>query len=115
MLSKSNPEIGEASATVYKLSQDEKIRMQCEDREEYFRRMRTQQRVKEMLIQENEQLTQQTKQLTRQTEQLTQQTEQLTQQTKQLTQQLSSKDIQIQHLRQKMLSLGLDPDENADM
>lgn len=37
MLAENNSYIAEASATVYKLSQDEKIRLQCEAREDYYR------------------------------------------------------------------------------
>ncbi|MDE5931243.1 MAG: PD-(D/E)XK nuclease family transposase, partial [Lachnospiraceae bacterium] len=37
MLAENNSVIAEASATVYKLSQDEKVRLQCEAREDYYR------------------------------------------------------------------------------
>lgn len=37
MLAEKNSYIAEAAATVYKLSQDEKIRLQCEAREDYYR------------------------------------------------------------------------------
>lgn len=37
MLAQKNQYIGEAVETVYQLSQDEKIRMQCEAREDYYR------------------------------------------------------------------------------
>lgn len=38
MLAENNSYIAEASATVYQLSQDEKIRLQCEAREDYYHR-----------------------------------------------------------------------------
>ena len=39
MLAKNNEYLKEASETVYELSQEEQIRMQCEAREDYNRRM----------------------------------------------------------------------------
>ena len=39
MLAKNNQYIQEASETVYELTQEEKIRLQCEAREDYFRTM----------------------------------------------------------------------------
>ena len=38
MLTKSNPYIEEAATAVYHLTQEEKIRQQCEAREDYYRR-----------------------------------------------------------------------------
>ena len=40
MLAKKNEAIAEAVETVYKLSEEEKIRLQCEAREDYYRRQR---------------------------------------------------------------------------
>lgn len=40
MLAKQNDFINEASATVYQLSQEEQIRLQCQAREDYYRRQR---------------------------------------------------------------------------
>ena len=37
MLAKDNAYIADAASTVYKLSQDEMIRLQCEAREDYYR------------------------------------------------------------------------------
>lgn len=39
MLAQKNEYLQEASATVYKLTQEEEIRLQCEAREDYYRRM----------------------------------------------------------------------------
>ena len=39
MLAKNNEYLKEATETVYELSQEEQIRMQCEAREDYNRRM----------------------------------------------------------------------------
>lgn len=41
MLAKQDEFINEASATIYQLSQEEQIRLQCEAREDYYRRQRT--------------------------------------------------------------------------
>ena len=40
MLAEKNESIAEATETVYKLSEEEKIRLQCEAREDYYRRQR---------------------------------------------------------------------------
>ena len=41
MLAKNNEYIQEASDTIYKLTQEEQIRLQCEAREDYYRRQRS--------------------------------------------------------------------------
>ena len=41
MLAQKNDYIKEASDTIYQLSQEEKIRQQCEAREDYYRRQRS--------------------------------------------------------------------------
>ena len=38
MLAHNNPDIQEAVTTVYQLTQEDKIRQQCEAREDYYRR-----------------------------------------------------------------------------
>ena len=40
MLAEKNESIAEATETVYKLSEEEMIRLQCEAREDYYRRQR---------------------------------------------------------------------------
>ncbi len=40
MLARNNENIKEASTTVYQLSQEERIRMECEAREDYYRTQR---------------------------------------------------------------------------
>lgn len=40
MLAQKNEHINDASNTIYQLTQDEKIRMQCEAREDYYRTQR---------------------------------------------------------------------------
>ena len=41
MLAQKDKYIEEASATIYELSQEENIRLQCEAREDYYRRQRS--------------------------------------------------------------------------
>ena len=53
MIAKSDEYIQEAVDTVYQLSKEEQIRLQCEAREDYYRRMRRM----EKLMEENKQLT----------------------------------------------------------
>lgn len=55
MLAKKDNLINEASNTVYQLSQDEKIRQQCEAREDYYRRQKT---IQNIMKRQKEQLTQ---------------------------------------------------------
>lgn len=99
MLAEKNEFIAEAAETVYKLSAEEKIRLQCEAREEYYRVKRTDERLKEIneqkrreleqeneqLEQENEQLEQENKNAWRQVQQLTTANEQMIKQIEQLT------------------------------
>ena len=53
MLAQKNEFINEASATIYQLSQEETIRLQCEAREDYYRRQRS---VQSMIEEQKEQL-----------------------------------------------------------
>lgn len=48
MLAQNNETIKEASSTVYQISQEERIRMECEAREDYYR---TQRGIQKMLEQ----------------------------------------------------------------
>lgn len=53
MLAKQDDYINEASATIYQLSQEENIRLQCEAREDYYRRQRS---VQSMLDEQDEKI-----------------------------------------------------------
>lgn len=57
MLAKNNEYIADASDTVYQLSQEERIRMECEAREDYYRRQRGIQHMLETQAETIEQLT----------------------------------------------------------
>ena len=54
MLASKNKYIQEASETIYKLSQKEKIRLQCEAREDYYRRQKSLQILREQQLAEIE-------------------------------------------------------------
>lgn len=56
MLAQDNEYIGDASATIYKLTREEEIRLQCEAREDYFRRQRSNKHLYEKVCQEKEAL-----------------------------------------------------------
>lgn len=53
MLAKQDDYINEASATIYQLNQEENIRLQCEAREDYYRRQRS---VQSILDEQNEKI-----------------------------------------------------------
>ena len=53
MLAQNNEDFAEASATVYQLSQEERIRLECEAREDYYR---TQLGIQHMLDRQNAQI-----------------------------------------------------------
>lgn len=61
MLAKQDDFINEASATIYQLSQEENIRLQCEAREDYYRRQRS---VQSMLDAQDEKINQLTNEIT---------------------------------------------------
>ena len=53
MLAKQDDFINEASATIYQLSQEETIRLQCQAREDYYRRQRS---IQSMLKEQDEKI-----------------------------------------------------------
>lgn len=63
MLAKNNQAIDEAASTVYQLSQEERIRLECEAREDYYRRQRSVQSQIKELTAEKEQIKAEKKQL----------------------------------------------------
>ncbi|MCM1044136.1 MAG: Rpn family recombination-promoting nuclease/putative transposase [Candidatus Gastranaerophilales bacterium] len=63
MLARQNEYIRDASETIYRLSQEEQIRMQCEAREEYYRR---QNKIQKLLAEQEETIGQQKEQLSEQ-------------------------------------------------
>ncbi len=57
MLAQNNETIGEAASTVYKLTQEERIRMECEAREDYYRTQRDMQLMMKRSTEKLEKLT----------------------------------------------------------
>ena len=56
MIAANNQAITEAATTIYQISEDERIRQQCEAREDYLRRQRGIQRMMEELTKEKQEL-----------------------------------------------------------
>ena len=71
MLAQNNENIKEASTTVYQLSQEERIRMECEAREDYYRTQRGIQKMLEQSAAQIESLTAEKEALTAEKEALT--------------------------------------------
>ncbi len=71
MLARNNDNIKEASTTVYQLSQEERIRMECEAREDYYRTQRGIQKKLEQSAAQIESLTAEKEALTAEKEALT--------------------------------------------
>ena len=67
MLAQNNQDIQEAAATVYQLTQEEKIRQQCEAREDYYRRQND---VKRYIQKQDDTIRQQSEQIQQQAEQI---------------------------------------------
>ena len=71
MLAQNNETIGEAASTVYKLTQEERIRMECEAREDYYRTQRDMQLIMKRSTEKLEKLTAENEVLTNENEVLT--------------------------------------------
>ncbi len=69
-LAQNNKYISEASETIYQLTQEQQIRLQCEAREDYFRRQRSQDDRIANVIADNEKLTAQNEKLTAENKEL---------------------------------------------
>ena len=63
MYAESNEYLQEAAESVYELTQEEKIRQQCEAREDYRRRTVGRERMLKEALEENQQLSEEKKQL----------------------------------------------------
>lgn len=88
MLAYNNQDIQEAVATVYQLTQEEKIRQQCEAREDYYRRQNDVKRYIQKQENTIQQLTEQNKQQTKQIQQQAEQIQQLKEQNQQQAEQM---------------------------
>ena len=75
MVAAKNQMIDDAATTIYQLTADERIRQQCEAREDYLRRQRW---IQKMLEEQRQQLAEKDQQLTEKDQKLTEQEQQLT-------------------------------------
>ena len=94
MLAKSDKYMQEAVASVYNLTQEEKIRQQCEAREDYRRRTVGRERMLKEALEEKEQLMAEKELWTSEKEQLTSEKDQLS--------------SELEHLRQLLLEHGIE-------
>ena len=92
-LAEQNPIFTEAARTAVVLSEDEKIRLQCEAREDYYRRVGWKDKLIEQLTSEKQQWTSEKQQLTSEKQQLTSEKQQLTSEIQRLRQLLQSAGI----------------------
>ena len=101
MVAAKNRMIDDAATTIYQLTADERIRQQCEAREDYLRRQRG---IQEMLEEQRQQLAEKDQQLTEKDQQLTEKDQQLTEQKQKLMkqeQQIAEQQKLIEELQKK--------------
>lgn len=91
MLAQNNETIGEAASTVYKLTQEERIRMECEAREDYYRTQRDMQLMMKRSTEKLEKLTAENEVLTNENEVLTNKNEVLANENDRLRQWIKAK------------------------
>ena len=84
MLAEKNDAIAEAVETIYKLSEEENIRLQCEAREDYYRRQRDAQILRERQEQQMQEQKQQMQEQERQMQELKTENKELSEQNSQL-------------------------------
>ena len=104
MVAAKNRMIDDAATTIYQLTADERIRQQCEAREDYLRRQRG---IQKILERQRQQLAEQKQQLTEQKQQLTEKDQQLMEQKQQLTtmkSELQEANKRLQELERQMLN-----------
>ena len=107
MLAKSDKYLQDAVDSVYVLTQDEKIRQQCEAREDYRRRTVGRERMLKEALEEKEKLTAEKQQLTDENQQLVSEKQQLTSEKQQWVeekQQLTSEKQQWVEEKQQLTS-----------
>ena len=96
MIAKSDEYIREAVDTVYQLSKEEQIRLQCEAREDYYRRMRRM----EKLMEENKQLTAKYQQISTEHQQISAEYQQISTEHEQLQKENENMEAEIIRLKQ---------------
>ncbi|MBO6208233.1 MAG: PD-(D/E)XK nuclease family transposase [Lachnospiraceae bacterium] len=101
MVAAKNRMIDAAATTIYQLTEDERIRQQCEAREDYLRRQRG---IQKMLEEQRKQLTEKDKQLTEKDQQIAKDAKQLAENAKQFVEMQKI----IEELRQETKMLRAD-------
>ena len=114
MYAESDEYVKSATESIYQLTQEEKIRQQCEAREDYRRRTVGRERMLKEALEENKQLHMEKEQWTAEKQQLSDENQQLSDEKQQLSdekQQLSDENQQLsdenQRLRQILLEHGI--------
>ena len=110
MLAVKDKEITEAATTIYQISEDERIRQQCEAREDYLRRQKGLQRKLAKLDEVEKALAEKEAQLEQKDEQLEQKDAQLDQKDAQLEQkdtQIDTLEKEVEMLRARLEEAGL--------
>ena len=103
MLAKSDKYIQEAADSIYELTQEEKIRQQCEAREDYRRRTVGRERMLKEALEENQQLSVEKQKLVEEKQRLSEEKEQLSEENQQLSDEIT-------RLHQLLLTHGIDAD-----
>lgn len=123
MLAQSLPVLNDAAETIYHISLDQRIREQCEAREEFYRRQRTteivmSERLKKISEQEKKiseqekKISTQQKEISEQEQELADQKKEISDQKKELTAQrtlIAEKDQELEKLKSLIISMGGDP------
>lgn len=109
MLAKSNQYMEEAAATVYRLTQEDKIRLQCEAREDYYRRTPLLETYETQKL-ENQQLHAKNQQLGSENQQLSSENQQLSSKNQQLSSEIQQLSSELERLKQKLAEQNTKPD-----
>ena len=102
MLASNNSFLAEAAETVYQLSAEDRIRLQCEAREDFYNQQRYLQQWRERLERDCASLEVEKETLTQEKETLTQKNETLTQENEQLLQDIAAQKELIAQLQAKL-------------
>ena len=100
MLAKKNDAIAEAVETIYKLSEEENIRLQCEAREDYYRRQRDAQILRER---QDRQMQEQKRQMQEQERQMQEQEQQMQEQEQQI-QELKTENKELSEQNRQLIA-----------
>ena len=103
MLAEKNESIAEATETVYKLSEEEKIRLQCEAREDYYRCQRDAEILRERQEQRMQEQARQMQKNERQIRASERQIQELKATNKELTNQVSQLTAELEKLRARQI------------